>query len=114
MTAGTYQVTASIKDNHGFRTNTENVSITPTQGASPFFFYKSTRGALGLNGTDSQAINILGDVDKDGNVLANSIIAMFQSGSIGSGSINVTSGVMTLVSQSTSTTLASSGSGHQS
>ena len=112
LTAGTYQVTASIKDNHGFRTNTENVSITVTQGASPFFFYKSTRGALGLNGTDSQAINILGDADKDGNAAANSPIAMFQSGSIGSGSINVTSGVMTLVSQSTSTTLASSGSGH--
>ena len=112
LTAGTYEVTASIKDNHGFRTNTENVQITVTQGASPFFIYKSTRGVLGLNGSDATAINILGDDDKDGNAAANSPIAMFQSGSIASSSISVTAGTMTLVSQSTATTLASSGSGH--
>ena len=112
LTAGTYQVTASIKDVHGFRTNTENVSITVTQGASPFFFYKSTRGALGLNGSDSAAINILGDDDKDGNAAANSPISAFQSGSIGSGSISVASGELTLIASSSATTLASSGSGH--
>ena len=110
LTAGTYEVTASIKDNHGFRTNTENVQITVTQGASPFFIYKSTRGVLGLNGSDATAINILGDDDKDGNAAANSPIAMFQSGSIGSGSISVTAGTMTLVSQSTATTLFPSSS----
>jgi len=114
LAAGKYEVTASIKDSHGFRTNTEKVSITVTQGASKIFAYKSTRGALGLNGSDSAAINILGDADKDGNAAANSPIAMFQSGSIGSASISVTAGTMTLISSASVTALDFTGSSHSS
>ena len=113
LQAGTFEVTASIKDEHGFRTNTESVTITVTQGASKFYFYKSERGVLGLNGTDSQAINILGDAGADGiAITADSPIDKFQSGSISSNTIAVTGGNVILVASSSATTLASSGSGH--
>ncbi len=115
LTAGTYEVTGSIKDSHGFRTNTEDVEIDVVQGASKIFAYKSTRGALGLNGTDSQAINILGDASKDGvDIAADSPIGRFQSGSIASASISVGSGTVTLIASASVTALDFTGSSHSS
>jgi hypothetical protein len=115
LVAGTYEVTGSIEDQHGFRTNTEKVNVTITQGDSKFYLYKSSRGALGLNGTDSQAINILGDAGFDGvDIAADSPIGMLQSGSIASSSITVSGGALTLIKSSSATALASTGSGHSS
>ena len=39
LTAGTYEVTGSIKDAHGFRANTEDVEIDVVQGASKIFAF---------------------------------------------------------------------------
>jgi len=115
LTAGTYEVTGSIKDAHGFRANTEDVEIDVVQGASKIFAYKSTQGATALDGSDSRAMLILGDSGKDNvDIAADSPIGRFQSGSIASASISTATGTMTLIASASVTALDFTGSNHSS
>jgi len=78
----TYEITASIQDTHRFRTNTEEHTFTIAQSAPTTYVYGWTGGSAA---SEAAAIASMGDSGGDGiGIVSGSVIAMLQSGSIGS------------------------------
>lgn len=108
LTAGSYSIELTGRDSFNkTTTETKTVIVNSVTATNTVYVYGSTRGATSIN-SEATAISTLGDPGADGvAIVASSPIARFISGSIGSGSIAVPGGTVTLIS---SGSLASLGS----
>ena len=94
LIAKTYSFTISAQDSLG-NIGTKNVTYTVQAAVTTatVYVYGNTRGALGLNNTQTTALSVLGDT---GSIITNSPIDKFQGGSIGDSTITVPGGALTL------------------
>jgi len=98
LAAGSYSIQLTGRDSFNKTTvETKTVTVNAVTATNTVYVYGSTRSATSIN-NEVQAIGALGDPGADElSIVANSPIARFISGSIGSGSISVTSGTVTLI-----------------
>ena len=98
LAAGSYGIELTGRDSFNKTvTETKTVVVNSVAATNTVYVYGSTRGATSIN-SEVQAIGALGDPGADElSIVANSPIARFISGSIGSGSISVPGGTVTLI-----------------
>ena len=98
LAAGSYSIQLTGRDSFNKTTaETKTVTVNSVAATNTVYVYGSTRGATSIN-SEASAISALGDPGADKiAIVANSPIAKFTSGSIGSGSIAVPGGTVTLI-----------------
>ena len=98
LAAGSYSIQLTGRDSFNKTTaETKTVTVNSVAATNTVYVYGSTRGATSIN-SEASAISALGDPGADKiAIVANSPIAKFTSGSIGSGSIAVPGGTVALI-----------------
>lgn len=98
LAAGTFSIQLTGRDSFNKTTvETKTITVNSVSATNKVYVYGSTRGATSIN-SEATAISALGDPGADKiDIVANSPINRFISGSIGSGSISVPGGTVTLI-----------------
>jgi len=106
LTAGSYSVQFTGTDSFNkTTTETKTVTVNSVTATNTVYVYGSTRGASSIS-TEANAIATLGDSGADGiGIVLNSPIDKFISGSIGTSSVAVPGGTMTLIKTGSLATL---------
>ena len=94
LAAGSYSFNITAQDSLGnVGTEPATYTVQAAVTTATVYVYGNTRGVMGLNNTQATALAVLGD---NGSIITNSPIDKFQGGSIGSSSITVPGGTLTL------------------
>jgi hypothetical protein len=106
LTAGSYSVQFTGTDSFNKTTvETKSITVNSVTATNTVYVYGSTRGASSIS-TEANAIATLGDSGADGiGIVLNSPIDKFISGSIGTSSVAVPGGTMTLIKTGSLATL---------